>query len=119
LRISGQEQPVCALDERAAAVAGAAAEQLPDPIPAVVGGGHSPLIRRRRAAREEANLAEPPREGSILSLQGVTAKYGATIALREVSLDVMPGELVTVLGANGAGKTTCLGTVMGLVPPAE
>jgi branched-chain amino acid transport system ATP-binding protein len=78
------------------------------------------MIRlRRRAGSELGDPSVAPREGSILSLRGVTAKYGSTIAIREVSLDVMPGEIVTVLGANGAGKTTCLGAVMGLVPPSE
>ncbi len=57
-----------------------------------------------------------PQDGAVLSLRGVTARYGATVAIRDVSLDVMPGEIVTILGANGAGKTTCLNTVMGLVP---
>jgi branched-chain amino acid transport system ATP-binding protein len=74
------------------------------------------LQQRRHAEDDDPALA--PREGAVLSLRGVIAKYGATIAVREVSLDVMPGEIVTVLGANGAGKTTCLSSVMGLVPPA-
>ncbi|HET6998569.1 MAG TPA: ABC transporter ATP-binding protein [Solirubrobacterales bacterium] len=72
-----------------------------------------------RRARKEIDPALQPREGAILSLRGVTAKYGATTAIRDISLDVMPGEIVTILGANGAGKTTCLNAVMGLVPPAQ
>jgi branched-chain amino acid transport system ATP-binding protein len=78
------------------------------------------MIRLRR--RDRADDGDPrlaPREGAVLSLRGVTAKYGATTAIREVSIDVMPGEIVTVLGANGAGKTTSLGAVMGLVPPSD
>jgi branched-chain amino acid transport system ATP-binding protein len=43
------------------------------------------------------------------------ARYGATVVLRGIDLHVMPGEIVTLLGANGAGKTTFLHTVMGLV----
>ena len=73
----------------------------------------------QRRQQTELDPALRPREGALLSLRGVTARYGATTAIRDVSLDVMPGEIVTVLGANGAGKTTTLGSVMGLVPPAE
>jgi branched-chain amino acid transport system ATP-binding protein len=72
-----------------------------------------------RRARNEIDPALRPREGAVLSLRGVTAKYGATTAIRDIAFDVMPGEIVTILGANGAGKTTCLNAVMGLVPPAE
>ncbi|HEV7564183.1 MAG TPA: ABC transporter ATP-binding protein [Solirubrobacterales bacterium] len=72
-----------------------------------------------RRQQKQVDPALQPRQGSILSLRGVTARYGATTAIREVSIDVMPGEIVTILGANGAGKTTTLGSVMGLVPPAE
>jgi branched-chain amino acid transport system ATP-binding protein len=43
------------------------------------------------------------------------ARYGASQVLHGVDLEVNAGEIVTLLGANGAGKTTFLGTVMGLV----
>ncbi len=45
---------------------------------------------------------------SILELRAVEATYGHVRALRGVSLNVMPGELVCLLGGNGAGKTTTL-----------
>jgi branched-chain amino acid transport system ATP-binding protein len=47
----------------------------------------------------------------------VTAGYGRIAALRELSLEVRPGELVCLVGANGAGKTTTLKTISGLVRP--
>jgi branched-chain amino acid transport system ATP-binding protein len=72
-----------------------------------------------RSRKREVDPAMRPGEGSVLSLRGVTARYGATVAISGISLDVMPGEIVTILGANGAGKTTTLGAVMGLVPPAD
>ena len=53
--------------------------------------------------------------GALLAAEGLGARYGASIVLRDVDLHVLPGEIVTLLGANGAGKTTFLGTVMGLV----
>ena len=40
----------------------------------------------------------------ILSLQNVHTSYGAIHALKGVTLDVLPGEIVTLIGANGAGK---------------
>jgi branched-chain amino acid transport system ATP-binding protein len=59
--------------------------------------------------------AEAPVPDAILAAANVGARYGASVVLREIDLHVMPGEIVTLLGANGAGKTTFLHTVMGLV----
>ena len=50
---------------------------------------------------------------ATLSLTGVSSFYGAVQALREVSLEVEPGEIVTLIGANGAGKSTLMMTVCG------
>jgi branched-chain amino acid transport system ATP-binding protein len=49
----------------------------------------------------------------LLSIRGVDAYYGNIQALREVTLDVQPGEIVTLIGANGAGKTTLMMTICG------
>lgn len=49
-----------------------------------------------------------------LSLKDVTAGYGQTHVLKGISLDIVRGERVAVIGRNGAGKTTMLATVMGL-----
>jgi branched-chain amino acid transport system ATP-binding protein len=75
-------------------------------------------IARWRRTRHTAG-GEHPTEGALLSVKRLTASYGATAAVREISFDVMPGEIVTILGANGAGKTTSLNTVMGLVQATE
>ncbi len=51
----------------------------------------------------------------ILELRGVCAGYGNIQALRDVSLRVLPGEIVTIIGANGAGKSTTLMTICNVV----
>ncbi len=45
-----------------------------------------------------------------------TAYYGRLTVLRGVSLEVLPGQVVTILGSNGAGKSTLLKTIMGYIP---
>jgi branched-chain amino acid transport system ATP-binding protein len=52
----------------------------------------------------------------MLEIDRVNTYYGETQALFDVSLAVGAGEVVALLGANGAGKTTCLRTVIGLTP---
>jgi branched-chain amino acid transport system ATP-binding protein len=55
---------------------------------------------------------------SLLELREVDAAYGAVQALRGVSLSVARGEIVALLGANGAGKSTTLRAISGLLRPA-
>ncbi len=52
----------------------------------------------------------------MLSLEAISASYGAVRVLRDLSLDVAGGEVLCLLGRNGAGKTTTLKAIMGLVP---
>jgi branched-chain amino acid transport system ATP-binding protein len=65
----------------------------------------------------------PPRafggrlETPRLRLDGVTAGYGATTVLQDVSADIGDGEVVGIVGRNGVGKTTTLRTVMGTLTP--
>ncbi len=56
---------------------------------------------------------------ALLELQSVSAAYGAVKALHEVSLKVDPGQVVTLIGANGAGKSTCLKVITGLLPASQ
>jgi branched-chain amino acid transport system ATP-binding protein len=53
----------------------------------------------------------------VLELEGVNTFYGPTHALKDVSLTVNRGEIVALLGANAAGKTTTMKTIFGLVRP--
>jgi branched-chain amino acid transport system ATP-binding protein len=57
--------------------------------------------------------AEPP----VLELEGIHTYYGAIHALKGVTLEVRDGEIVTLLGANGAGKSTTLRSINGLNHP--
>ena len=54
----------------------------------------------------------------LLKLANVTSGYGPIVAVRDLSIEVYPGEVVTLLGANGAGKSTTLLTIAGLVRPS-
>lgn len=51
----------------------------------------------------------------MLSVRGLEAGYGDSVILRDVSIEVRPGQVVCVLGRNGVGKTTLMKTVMGLI----
>ena len=52
-----------------------------------------------------------------LKLVNVTKRYGSTVANDAISLEVMPGEILSVLGENGAGKSTIFHAVLGLIRP--
>ncbi|SMB79282.1 amino acid/amide ABC transporter ATP-binding protein 2, HAAT family [Desulfonispora thiosulfatigenes DSM 11270] len=54
----------------------------------------------------------------MLELKNVNVHYGVIHALKDISLTVNDGEIVTLIGANGAGKTSTLGTISGLVKPS-
>jgi branched-chain amino acid transport system ATP-binding protein len=51
----------------------------------------------------------------MLKLRDIVVHYGPVLALKEVSIDVQDGEIVTILGANGAGKSTTLRAISGLL----
>ncbi len=55
----------------------------------------------------------------ILRLQNIESSYGPIKAIRGVSLQVQRGEIATVLGSNGAGKTTILKTISGIIDPRK
>jgi branched-chain amino acid transport system ATP-binding protein len=56
---------------------------------------------------------------SLLSLENVHSYYGRIHALQGISLTVEEGEIVTLIGANGAGKSTTLRTISGLIHPKQ
>jgi len=54
---------------------------------------------------------------ALLELKNIETFYGLVMAIRGVSLHVEPGQIATILGANGAGKTTILKTISGIIEP--
>ena len=54
----------------------------------------------------------------MLKLENISVRYGATLGVDRISLEVREGELVTLIGANGAGKSTSLRAISGLEPLA-
>ena len=55
----------------------------------------------------------------MLKVSSITCYYGKVAALRELSLEISANETVCLIGANGAGKTTALNTISGLIKPAS
>jgi branched-chain amino acid transport system ATP-binding protein len=55
---------------------------------------------------------------TTLALEGLNVRYGAVDAVRDLSLEVKPGEIVGLIGPNGAGKSSTLHAIMGVAPVA-
>ena len=69
----------------------------------------------KRADPKSRSVSGPP----LLAVDGLETFYGSIQALKGVSFEVPEGSIVTLLGANGAGKSTTLKSISGLVPPAR
>jgi branched-chain amino acid transport system ATP-binding protein len=64
-------------------------------------------------------MQSPANSEAILKVANIESYYGPIMAIRGVSLEVPRGRIVTVLGANGAGKTTVLKTISGVLDPQK
>jgi branched-chain amino acid transport system ATP-binding protein len=64
-------------------------------------------------------LAPNDARAPLLVIRDLTVSYGHVNALKQVSLEVYPGEIVVLIGANGAGKTTLLETALGIFTPVS
>jgi ABC-type sugar transport system ATPase subunit len=62
-----------------------------------------------------SRAAEPRERATLLDVTGLTKSFGPLTVLRQVSLQVGPGEIVAVAGGNGAGKSTLIGCIAGVL----
>ncbi len=53
---------------------------------------------------------------AVISAKGLTKRYGKTVAVDNIDLEIQRGRIVGLIGPNGSGKTTALKTILGLVP---
>jgi branched-chain amino acid transport system ATP-binding protein len=58
-------------------------------------------------------------DDTILRTEHIVRRYGAVVAVNDVSLSVRPGAITALIGPNGAGKTTTLNVISGLIPPTS
>jgi branched-chain amino acid transport system permease protein len=80
-------------------------------------GGEGLLRAAKRRRTSSANVEQPrPGRGSLTARQ-LSKRYGELVALEELDLDVVPGEVAALIGPNGSGKTTALRLVAGAERP--
>ena len=68
---------------------------------------------------EQAADPRPAGNGAVLAVQDIHTYYGSIHALKGINIEVREGEIVTLIGANGAGKSTTLRSINGLNQPRE
>ena len=86
--------------------------------------GIVPWFVRHRAMRAQAGPApvamasgRPMQSGTVLSVSGVTRRFGGLVANEAVGFDVQAGQILALIGPNGAGKSTCFNMVGGQLRP--
>jgi branched-chain amino acid transport system ATP-binding protein len=113
LLVMGISDAVIVLDAGVRIAAGSPIEVRRDPrvLKAYLGGGE---MRARPRATPWSGAHD-----AVLTTVKLTAGYGAAPVLDNVSLDVRPGEMVTIIGSNGAGKSTTMRAISGLLRPVD
>ena len=76
----------------------------------------APAATTASAAAAAPAQAAPGEVVPVLSVQHFTKKYGSKVAVSDLSLDVMPGDICGFIGHNGAGKTTLIKSIVGAQP---
>jgi len=68
-------------------------------------------------ARPSGRAPAAPERTPLLSLKGIEKHFGPVQALRDINLDIYPGEVTALVGDNGAGKSTTIKTISGILTP--
>ena len=64
-------------------------------------------------------MTSSPPAAPVLSLEGITKRFGPLTANNDISIDIVPGRIHCLLGENGAGKSTLMNILFGLLAPDE
>src|SRR5690606_17917056 len=84
--------------------------------------GDNPLMTSTLTSTRQAVVLDAPGTGPgtpILSARGLRKSFGLTEALRHVDLEVLPGEVLAIMGPSGSGKSTLLHCLAGVLVPDE
>ena len=67
--------------------------------------------------RKTDSILQNSKDSKLLEVSSLSVSYGAVLALKGISFNIREGEIVTLIGANGAGKSTIINTISGLLKP--
>jgi peptide/nickel transport system ATP-binding protein len=114
----GHRGPGCAFAPRCGLAADACRARVPEPVP--VAGRTVRCLRAEEAGAARAEprragaAATPPAGPAVLTVRGVSARYGPVPVLSGIDLDVPPQACVAIVGESGSGKTTLARCIVGL-----
>ena len=92
---------------------------MPSVDPAETGVDVQPVDTAALPTHDEPTPEQDGERRPVLELRDVSTHYGLVAVLRNVNVEIFPGEMVCLLGGNASGKTTTLKTILGYVKPTE